>query len=108
MNNAYFAKNNKLQTRNRTGMIRSYRTSRTYAEVLMLIFDMLLASLDRGFDVLCRPTVRRVLRGGIAIGCLISFVLVIGAIDSNAIALAPAWMIAAVLVALEFLCLRGN
>lgn len=108
MNNAYFAKNNKLQTRNRAGMIRSYRTSRTCAEMLMLILDMILFSLDRGFDVLCRPTVRRVLRGGVAIGCIVSFIFVIAAIDNGAIALASALLIAMVLVVLEIFCLRGN
>ena len=108
MNNAYFAKNNKLQTRNRAGMIRSYRTSRTCTEMLMLIFDMILFSLDRGFDVFCRPTVRRVLRGGVAIGCIVSFIFVIGAIDRGAITLLSTLLISAVLVVLEIICLRGN
>ena len=63
MNNAYFEKNTKLQNRNRAGMIRSYRTARTFAEVLAMILDMLLSVIDRGLDILARSAASRLLRG---------------------------------------------
>ena len=74
MNNAYFEKNTKLQNRNRAGMIRSYRTARTFAEVLAMILDMLLSVIDRGLDILARSAASRLLRGTLAIVCLISFI----------------------------------
>ena len=108
MNNAYYIKNNKLQTRNRAGMIRSYRTSRTFTEMLIAILDMLLAIFDRGLDVLARPLINRVLRGSIAIVSAIGIVFLIGAIDRQVISLIPALLISAVLVIVEAICLRRN
>lgn len=108
MNNAYFAKNSKLQTRNRSGMIRSYRTSRTCGETLVFLMNLLLTMFDRGLDVLARPMIRRVLRGSIAIACVVCFVCLIGAVEGQAIALIPALILAGLLVILEVLCLRGN
>ena len=108
MNNAYFAKNTKLQTRNRSGMIRSYRTSRTMGESVIALLNILLTMFDRGLDILARPMIRRVLRGSIAISCVVGFICVIGAIESHSITLLPALVISIVLVILEVLCLRGN
>ena len=108
MNNAYFGKNQKLQTRNRAGMIRSYRTSRTFAETLILVLDIILSAFDRMLDVLVRPSVQRVLRGTIAISCIAAFICLIGAVEAQTVSLFAALWIAAVLVITEVLCLRGN
>lgn len=108
MNNAYFEKNTKLQNRNRAGMIRSYRTARTFAEVLAMILDMLLSVIDRGLDILARSAASRLLRGTLAIVCLISFICLIGAVEHQVISLFSTVLIAAVLVIVEVLCLRKN
>lgn len=108
MNNVYFSKNNKLQTRNRSGMIRSYRTTRTYAEVLIMILDMILGAFDRGLDLVARPAVCRVLRVIGAVGCIIAFLCLIGAVESQSISIIMAMLAALVLVVIEVLCLRGK
>ena len=107
MNNAYFERKMKLQTRNRSGMIRSYRTSRTCGELLILVLDMILSGLDRTLDILARPAILRVIRGIVAIACVIAFVLLISAVDRHVITLFRGLMFSAVLVFLEVLCLRG-
>jgi hypothetical protein len=108
MNNAYYIKNNKLQTRNRAGMIRSYRTSRTLAEMLIAILDMILAAFDRGLDMLARPMINRILRGSIAMSSAVGIIFLISAIDRQIISLFPALLICAILVIAEVLCLRKN
>ncbi len=108
MNNAYFSKNQKLQTRNRVGMIRSYRTTRTFSETLILIMDIILSAFDHMLDVLVRPSVHRVIRGIIAISCVAAFICLIGAVEAQLISIISAIIIAAVLVTIEVLCLRGN
>ena len=108
MNNAYYVRNNKLQTRNRAGMIRSYRTSRTFVQMLLALLDMLLSSFDRGLDVLARPMVSRVLRGSVATISAVGIIFLISAIDRQLIALFPALVITALLVIAEVLCLRKN
>ena len=108
MNNAYFGRNQKLQTRNRTGMIRSYRTTRTFSETLILILDIILSAFDHMLDVLVRPTVHRVLRGAVAISCIVAFLCLIGAVEAQLVSVLTAVGIATVLVAIEVLCLRGN
>lgn len=108
MNNAYYVKNNKLQTRNRSGMVRSYRTSRTLFETLIAFLEMLLTMFDRGLDVLSRPLVSRFLRGSIAMISAIGIVFLIGAIDRQLISVFPALLLCAVLVIAEALCLRKN
>jgi hypothetical protein len=108
MNNAYYIKINKLQTRNRAGMIRSYRTSRTLAEMLIAILDMILAAFDRGLDMLARPMINRILRGSIAMSSAVGIIFLISAIDRQIISLFPALLICAILVIAEVLCLRKN
>jgi hypothetical protein len=107
MNNAYFERKMKLQTRNRAGRIRSYRTSRICTEMLIMVLDMILFMLDQTLDVLARPAVLRLIRGVVAIACVVGFVLLIGAIDHQWISLFHGIVISAVLVFLEVLCLRG-
>ena len=107
MNNAYFERKMKLQTRNRAGQIRTYRTSRTFGEMLIMVLDMILAMLDHTLDVLARPAVLRLIRGIIAIACVVGFVFLIGAIEQQGIGLFRGLMISAVLVFVEVLCLRG-
>ena len=108
MNNAYFTKNQKLQTRNRAGMIRSYRTTRTFSETLILIIDIILGVFDRMLDVLVRPSVHRIIRGMIAISCVAVFICLIAAVEAQLVSVFIAILLAVVLVAIEVLCLRGN
>ncbi|MBQ7321247.1 MAG: hypothetical protein IJW99_04050 [Clostridia bacterium] len=108
MNNVYFGKNTKLQTRNRTGMIRSYRTTRTFPEMLGIILDMILTAFDGMLDVLARPTVRRIARTVTAIACIAVFLCLISAVENQLLATLPALLIALALVGIEILCLRGN
>ena len=108
MNNVYFAKNQKLQTRNRAGMIRSYRTTRTFSESLIWVLDMILSALDRMLDVLVRPAVHHTIRGIVAIACIVAFICLIAATEAQLISVAVAVLIAIALVMIEVLCLRGN
>ena len=108
MNNAYFSKNQKLQARNRAGLIRSYRTTRTFSETLILILDIILSGFDRMLDILARPAVHRVIRGMIAISCIVAFIFLIGAVEAQLVSVIHAVLIAIALVLIETLCLRGN
>ena len=108
MNNAYLGKDAKLQNRNRSGMIRSYRTTPTLASVMVQILHMLLCGIDHVLDVLARPAVRRVVRSVVAISCIAAFLCLISAVESQNISLVLAGLICAVLVGIEVLCLRGN
>lgn len=108
MNNAYFGRNQKLQTRNRAGMIRSYRTSRTFSETLVLILDIILSAFDRMLDVLVRPSVHRAIRGVIAISCIAAFICLIAATEAQLISIGMTVIFAVLLAAIEVLCLKGN
>lgn len=108
MNNAYFGRNNKLQGRNRAGMIRSYRTSRTISDILILVMDMILSAFDRTLDLLARPAIHRVIRGTIALSCIAAFIVLIAAVDAQRISIGTTVLSAAVLVVVELLCLKGN
>lgn len=108
MNNVYFDKTEKLHSRNRTGMIRSYRTTRTLTEILMMILDTLLFAIDRTLDMLARPAVRRFVRGISAIVCIGGFLCLISVVESGVISILAACPLALILVVIEALCLRGN
>ena len=106
MNNAYFAKNRKINTASRSGMIRSYRTTRTVNEVLILILDRILGLLDHVLDVLVRPAVSRIIRGTVAIACVVAFLCLISAVEAQTVSILTAAFLSVVLVALEIVCLR--
>ncbi len=108
MNNVFFEKNVKLHTRNRNGMIRSYRTTRNCTQLLLLVIDMILTGFDRILDVLARPARLRLVRGVIAISCLISFIFLIAAIEQQLLSLGTAIILSLGLMILEIVCLRGK
>ena len=108
MNNAYFKRSNKLNTRNRSGMIRSYRTSRTFPEMLIMMLDLILTAIDRTLDILFRPAVCRMVRTVLAISCIVAFLCLIGALEAGVISVLTSVCLAIILVAVEVLCLKGN
>lgn len=108
MNNAYFRKSNKLNTRNRCGMIRTYRTTRTFPEMLILMLDLILSAIDRALDILFRPAVCRLVRTVLAISCIAAFLCLIGALEADKISVLSALCLAMALVGVEILCLKGN
>ena len=108
MNNAYFKKTNKLNTRNRSGMIRSYRTTRTFPEMLILMLDVILCAIDHTLDILFRPAICRMVRTILAISCIGAFLCLIGALQAGVISVLTSVFGAVVLVAVEVLCLKGN
>jgi len=108
MNNAYLGKDAKLQNRNRSGMIRSYRTTPSLATMMLQLLHVLLCGIDHVLDVLARPAVCRVIRSVVAIACVAAFLCLISAVEAQNISLVFAGLICAVLVGIEVLCLRGN
>ena len=89
-------------------MIRSYRTSRTFPEMLILMLDVILSAIDRTLDILFRPAVCRVVRTVLAISCIAAFLCLIGALEAGRISVLSSVCLALVLVTVEVLCLKGN
>lgn len=108
MNNVYLGKDAKLQNRNRSGMIRSYRTTPSFVTIIAQILHMLLCGIDNVLDILARPAVRRAVRSVVAIACVAAFLCLISAVESRNISIVFAVVISAMLVGIEVLCLRGN